>query len=136
MTDATDELQKYVFQVLSSDEELTSALGGPKIFDHVPERVSHPYVVLGRSIASDWSTSTEDGIALVFFIHIWSRSKGRAEINLLQSRVRNVLNAPPKTIGDQSLIGLNFQLVETRRDRSNGNLHGVLRFRAVLEPNN
>lgn len=135
MSDGIQELQKFVFSTLLTDSELVSTLGGPKIFDHVPERVAHPYIVLGRCIASDWSTSTEDGQALTFFIHIWSKSKSRAEINSLQEKVKLLLTDHPNLVGQHCLAALRFQLVETRRDRPNGFLHSVLRFRAVLEPN-
>ena len=79
MSDASRDLIQAVFSALSSDPDLTAALGAAKIFDQIPERSALPYVVLGRVTTTDWSTATEDGDAVEFSLHIWSQAKGRAE---------------------------------------------------------
>ncbi|MEL6751340.1 MAG: DUF3168 domain-containing protein [Pseudomonadota bacterium] len=133
MTAFNATLQRACFEALDADADLTALLSNRRIFDRVPERVRPPYVVLGRSTVSDWSTATEDGEAIVFFVHTWSRGGDRAESNLVQEHVRRVLTEDVAVEG-ASLIALRFQLAETRRDRPSGYLHGVMRFRAVIEP--
>jgi len=135
MTSANQQLQTSLFKTLAADADLQTALGGDKIFENVPERSSFPYIVLGRQVVSDWSTATEDGVAIVFFIHIWSRSTDRDECNALQEAVQKTLTGELDAMDDHKLIHLRFQLAETRRDRTNGHLHCVMRFRAVIEPN-
>ncbi len=134
MGDATIDLRHALFTALSADTELVAQLGGPKVFDKVPERVSPPYVVVGRSASSDWSTATEDGEAIVFFVHTWSKSANRNESHDLQAHVKRIMAANLPALDDHHLVNLCFQLAETRRDRAEGYLHGVLRFRAVTEP--
>ena len=134
MIDPAIDLQETIFKALSQDNELLTLLGPNKVFDRVPERVDFPYIVIGRSTTSDWSTSTEDGETIVFFIHTWSRISSRSECHALQAQVKRVLAGSLAPLTDHHLINLRFQLAETRRDRVSEHFHGVLRFRAVTEP--
>ncbi len=134
MIDAALDLRQAVYKTLVQDTDLMAALGGNRIFDRVPERVGFPYLVIGRTMASDWSTSTETGEAITLFIHSWSRSPGRNESHALQGHVKRILAAGLVPLADHHLVNLRFQLAETRRDRKSRHFHGVLRFRAVTEP--
>ncbi len=134
MSDASRDLIQAVFSALSSDPDLTAALGAAKIFDQIPERSALPYVVLGLVTTTDWSTATEDGDAVEFSLHIWSQAKGRAEVMHIQSGIEKVLKAESFSLQDHRLIQLRNQFSETRRDGATGNLHGLLRFRATVEP--
>jgi len=134
MTDPAIELQQAIFKALSQDTELSTSLGADKIFDRVPERVGFPYIVIGRSATSDWSTSTEGGEAIVLYIHTWSSSASRSESHTLQAHVKRILAGTLPPLTDHHLVNLRFQLAETRRDRVSEHFHGLLRFRAVTEP--
>ncbi len=135
MTLSSQELQSSIFKVLAADTTLVENLGGLKLFERMPERAQYPYVVLGRQTISDWSTSTEDGEAIVFFVHVWSRAKNYDQSSMLQDRIKYLLTETLSDLPTQKLIHLRFQLAETRRDRLNGHLHSIMRFRAVIEPN-
>ncbi len=130
--DTAADLQRACFQALSNDTSLLALTGPGRVFDRVPERVRPPYIVLGRSTVSDWNTATDDGDAIVFFIHTWSRRHDRQESHAVQDAVRSALE-DGLTLADNHLVALRFQLAETRRDRPSGYVHGVLRFRAVIE---
>lgn len=136
MTSALSALQRSIFTVLSQDNDLANVLGSAKIFDRVPERVEPPYVVLGRSMVSDWSTSTDTGEAIVFFIHVWSQANSRTECNSIQAHIKRILAANIPPLDSQTLVALRFQLAENRRDRLTEHIHGVMRFRAVIEQAN
>lgn len=133
MTAHNASLQRACFQALAADTDLTNLIGANRVFDRVPERVRPPYVVLGQSMVSDWSTATEDGEAIVFFVHVWSKSTAREECHAVQEEVKRVLEADV-AFADADLVALRFQLADTNRDRPSGFLHGVMRFRAVIEP--
>jgi hypothetical protein len=134
MTAHNAALQRACFHALATDTGLSDLLGTDRIFDRVPERVRPPYVVLGQSMVSDWSTATEDGEAIVFFVHVWSKSSAREECHAVQEAVKRVLEAAV-SITEADLVALRFQLADTRRDRPSGFLTGVIRFGAVIEPN-
>ncbi|EFL88959.1 DUF3168 domain-containing protein [Ahrensia sp. R2A130] len=134
MKDATLAVHKAAYQALYADTDLQAELGGARIFDRVPERARPPYVVLGDARSDDWSTATEGGEAIVFFVHIWTRSGHRRDNHALQAHAKRILTADGLTIEDHHLVAQRYQFSDTRRDRLHGYLHGVLRFRAVTEP--
>ena len=133
MTAHNSALQRACFHALSADPDLTALLGADRVFDRVPERVRPPYLVLGQSMVSDWSTATEDGEAIVFFIHVWSKSSDREQCHAAQEEVKRVLEGA-LSLPAANLVALRFQLADTRRDRPSGYLHGVMRFSAIIEP--
>lgn len=134
MIDPALDLQQTVFKALLADADLTAVLGSNKVYDRVPERVAAPYIVIGRTTVSDWSTSTEGGEAIVLFIHTWSKFTSRTQCHMLEAHIKRVLSAGDIDLADHHLINLRFQLAETRRDRAADHFHGVLRFLAITEP--
>lgn len=134
MKDAALAVHAAVYQALATDSELQGELGGSLPFDRVPQRARPPYIVLGDARSDDWSTATEGGEAIIFFVHIWTRSGHRRDNHELQAHVKRILTADGLSIEDHHLVALRYQFSDTRRDRQHGYLHGVLRFRAVTEP--
>ena len=133
MKDAALAVYAAAYQALAADTDLNAELGGSRLFDRVPQRARPPYVVLGDARSDDWSTATEDGEAIIFFVHIWTRSGHRRDNHSLQAHVKRVLIADGLTVEDHHLVALRYQFSDTRRDRLHGYLHAVLRFRAVTE---
>lgn len=133
MSSAKNQLRSAIFKALSGNVSLVSRLGGNNIFDAVPERTPLPYVVLDRTVSADWSTSTEDGESHTIFLHIWSDTGGRDQVDGLENAVRSTLETQP-VLADHHLIHLRFQQAETARNSARDQFHTVLRFAAVTEP--
>lgn len=134
MTAATIEMQKAVFAALSGDGALIAALGGGGIYDHVPAHAPFPYVTLGRSASSDWSTASEDGAEHFFAIHVWSRAKGKMQAAAIMERVRGLLHDADLALAGHVLVNLRAESAEIRFDDDHDVHHGTIRFRAVTEP--
>ncbi|MEP1206725.1 MAG: DUF3168 domain-containing protein [Rhizobiaceae bacterium] len=134
MSDACQELITGLFETLTGSTELTNLLGAAKIFDRVPDRVESPYVVIGRTTTTDYSTASEDGVAIVFFVHCWSQSADRGEIHAIQQLISTLLTDQPPVLATHNLIHLRNQFSEVQRDHLRGLMHGLTRFRAVVEP--
>ncbi len=133
MIAATLDLQQTIFKALVADLDLIAELDGQKIFDQMPERVAPPYIVVGRTTTSDWSTSTESGEAVTVFIHVWSDQGSRTQCYELQAHLKRILHDKSQSLDSHHLIALRLQFSETRRDRKSEHLHGVMRFRGVTE---
>ena len=133
MSDPSQELIAGLFQALLNDVELAALLGAPKVFDRVPERCVFPYVVVGRTSVTDWSTATEGGTAIVVLIHTWSDTTDRAQSHGIQQRIDAILTGTLPPMANHTLVQLRNQLTETWRDHNDGHLHGVMRFRALVE---
>ena len=134
MAHASAELQTSVFRTLTTDPALLSLLGGPKVFDRVPERANFPYLTLGRTTVVDWSTGTEDGAEHILTLHVWAKGGGKAETYQIMDQVTNKLHDAHLSVTGHSLVNLQLQFAEARQEPESSTYHGILRFRAVTEP--
>lgn len=133
MTSAAIELQKAIFATLTADTDLTTQLGGARIFDHAPANVAFPYLTFGRTSVFDWSTSTDDGNEHIFTVHVWSKSKGKGEALEIAARVKAVLHDADLSLGVYHLVSLRQELEEVRFNDDHAVYHGLLRYRATTE---
>lgn len=134
MVHPSAELQMTIFKTLTSDPALTALLGGPKIFDRVPERASFPYLTLGRTTVVDWSTGTEDGAEHILTLHVWAKGGGKAETYAIMDKVSTRLHDANLPLEGHKLVNLQLQFAEARQEPESATYHGILRFRAVTEP--
>ena len=134
MASAATELQKAVFAALGGEAALVSALDGQRIYDHAPADVAFPYVTFGRTSVYDWSTGTEDGSEHVFTIHVWSKARGKSEAVGIMEIVRGALHDADLALDGFTLVNLRREFEEVRYEDDHAVYHGLLRFRAVVEP--
>ena len=127
------ELQKAIFEALGANTALT-ALVGTRIFDHAPVNVAFPYITFGRTSVYDWSTGTESGAEQLFTVHVWSKAKGKKEVLDVMELARTTLHDAPLDLEGHRLVNLRLEFSEARYDDRNEAHHGLLRFRAVVEP--
>ena len=133
MTYASAELQTSIFKALTADAALLSLLGGPKVFDRVPERAQFPYLTLGRTTVVDWSTGSEDGAEHILTLHVWAKGGGKAETYQIMDQVTNRLHDAHLPVPGHNLVNLQLQFAEARQEPESLTYHGILRFRAVTE---
>ncbi|UUP18918.1 DUF3168 domain-containing protein [Nitratireductor thuwali] len=131
---ASLELQKAVYAALSADPDLLQALGAAKLFDITPASVDFPYITFGRASTYDWSTGTEEGSEHLFTLNIWSKRRGRSEALELMERVRALLHDGALNLTGYALVNLRLEFSDMRFDEDLAVYHGLMRFRAVLEP--
>lgn len=134
MTAPAVDLQKAIHALLTADAGLVAKLGGQKVFDATPPNVAFPYIGFGRTSMFDWSTGTEIGTEQLFTIHVWSKAKGKTETLEIMETIRQLIDAAPKELGDHVLVNLTLEFAEARYDEDLSVHHGLLRFRAVMEP--
>ncbi len=126
-------LQMSIVQALKSDVALSALLGGPFVYDVVPQRAAYPFVSLGNVAARDWSTSSERGDEHALTLHVWSKAKGKKQCHLIVSSVRGVLHDVALVVAGHSLVNLRHEFSDVRLDPDGETLHGIVRFRAVTE---
>ncbi len=130
------ETQKSIYQTLTQNTEIITLLGGAKIYDHVPQRASYPYITFGQTIERDWSTATEDGSEHLILLHIWDQSGGRKLIQQIIQLIKSALHNMSLDVLGHQLINLRYEFSEVRRDPGGKTLHGICRLRAATEPLN
>lgn len=135
MSAASWALQQAVYATLAGDSALCALIGNPpRLFDDVPRSADFPYVVIGDDLESNWNTAAEEGSEHLLTVHVWSRAGGRKETKLVVDAVRAALDEASFTLTGQTLIGIRHQQSEFRRESDGQTWHGLIRFRAVLEP--
>jgi hypothetical protein len=64
-------LQAGIYTRLVGYSALTTALGGSKVYDHVPQNTSAPYVLIGEDTIVEADTKTSNGWDCTLTIHVW-----------------------------------------------------------------
>ena len=134
MTSASWALQNSLYQTLASSPELTSLLGGDRIYSNPPPATKFPFMTIGQSVVTDWSTGTEDGSEHSLTLHIWSRADSASEVHEIIQAVRDLLHDQSLLLDDHYLINLRHEFTQSRIDPDGETLHGIVRYRAVTEP--
>ncbi|WP_294644779.1 DUF3168 domain-containing protein [Aureimonas phyllosphaerae] len=134
MAHPSAELQTTIVSTLTQDPALLARLGGPKVFDRVPERAAFPYLTLGRTAVVDWSTGTEDGAEHILTLHVWAKGGSKQETYEIMDVVSNKLHDQALPLAGHRLVNLQLQFAEARQEPDSPAYHGILRFRAVTEP--
>jgi hypothetical protein len=134
MSSSAAALRAAIHDALAADGILVSMLGGPKIYDEPPKAATYPYVTLGESRLSDFSTSTEEGEEHQLTLHAWSRQGGHREAHLVAGALLQALDDAPLSVTGHSLVNLRFSVADIRREADGRTYHAIVRFRAVTEP--
>lgn len=129
MSDPVFALHKAIFAALSGDGDLAAA--GLSIFDHVTAEAAAPYVSLRPGTVRDWSSKSFGGFEITYFVHVWSDAPGRREAHQAMALVRVALTQP-LALDAATLVLMDHEFSDLRDDAS-GLLHGVMRFRALVQ---
>ena len=135
MTSASWALQKSIHARLVADAAVVAALGGQRVYDDVPRSGAFPIVTFGITTERDWSTATDGGSEHIVTLHVWSRAAGRHEADGIIAAIRAALHDQALALAGHRLINLRQELAEVRRDPDGETFHGIVRLRAVTEPN-
>jgi len=127
-------LQKAVVERLSGDPDVTAIIGAGRIFDRLISRAEPPYLVLGETVTTDFSTGDGDGAEHRFEIEAWTKQNGRKQAIELADAVRAALHDADLTLAGAVLINLRHERTVSRRAPKTGLHVARLRFRAVTEP--
>ncbi len=128
------ELQEALYGAFVGDANLTSLLGGSKIYDLAPRRTKPPYITIGMTQERDWSTSTEGGSEHVVTLHCWTENKGRKLADEILQSVKEIMASASLSMSNHGLVNLVYEFSEIRRDPDGETLHGLVRYRIVTEP--
>jgi len=134
MSSASAALRAAIHDALAADGGLNALLGGAKVYDEPPRGAVFPYVTLGETRVSDFSTGTEPGQEHQVTLHAWSRQGGHREAHLISGALLQALDDAPLTLTDHRLINLRFAVADVRREADGRTYHALVRFRAVTEP--
>ncbi len=127
-------LQAALFAHLAAHADLMALLGGVHLHDDVPEEAVFPYVTLGDTETRDWSTQTRRGHEHRVTLHVWSRHKGRREVQAIIAALDDALDGAAPALDGHVLVNLRTVFWHALRDTDGETYHGIVRLRAVTEP--
>jgi hypothetical protein len=118
-----------------ADTGVKSALGDPaRIYDDPPPDVIFPYLTLGRVESRPSDASGAEAIEHAITLHCWSRYGGRAEALQVIGALRDVLHNAALDVEGRRLVFLFAQFSDVFRTGDGRTTHGVLRLKALTEP--
>jgi hypothetical protein len=128
-------LLKAMRAALLEHSDVQAALGDPaRVYDDPPAEALFPYVTLGRMESRPADSSGGEASEHVVTLHAWSRYGGRAEALDVIAALRAALHNAPLAIEGRSLVLLLATFADIFRSGDGRTTHGVLRLRAVTEP--
>ena len=132
--------QAAIYTRLTGYVPLTAALGGPKIYDHVPQDEAAPYVVIGDDTMAEDGTKTEPGWELTATVHAWDFEKaGRKSVKAILGHVYDALHQQEANIvvAGFTLVQIRWEFEDTMPEpgvegAGDHYYHGVQRYRAYV----
>ena len=125
---------------LKGDAALTSQLTtyalSPAVFTHVPQKLeSYPYIVLFDIGIDGADNDANLGFDGVLNIHSWSDNRDMLVIGNIQKAIYDALHHAELTMTGYNLVELHQEFTTILRDPDGITLHGVQRFRIILQTN-
>lgn len=137
-------LQAGIYTRLTGYSALTTALGGARIYDHVPQNSAFPYVMIGDDTAIEADTKSHEGWEVTLTLHAWDyAAAGGKSVKAILGHLYDALHrkeANVTVIGFQ-LVLLNVEFTRTFQESategaSDRYYHGVMRARAIIRATN
>lgn len=118
-----------------ADDAVQAALGDPaRLYDEPPASAAYPYATLGRMETRPLDTSEASALEHIVTLHVWSRYGGRAEALDIIGALRAALHDRALTVTGRKIVLLLAGFSDVFRAGDGITTHGVLRLRAVTEP--
>ena len=129
-----------IIAALKADAPLTALLttyaATPAVFTHVPQDLSaYPYVVLFEAGLDGDDNDCFLGFDGTLNIHSWTDQRDMAVIGNIQKAVYDVLHHAELTMTGYELVELHQEFSTILRDPDGITLHGVQRYRIILQTN-
>ena len=135
---AVVQIATAVITKLKADSVLTALLTtyatSPAVFSHVPQDLNtYPYVVLYETGLDGNDNDAHLGFDGVFNIHSWSDDRNIDVIGGIQNAIYNELHNQELTLTSYGLVELHQEFTTILRDPDGITLHGVQRYRIILQ---
>jgi hypothetical protein len=129
------DLQSAIYNALTNHASILAELNGPHVFDDVPQGTTLPYITIGDIETRDWDTQTSTGHEHMVSLHVWSRHRGRKQVQSLIASIDDALDDKALSLQNHGLVNLRVVFWSALRDIDGKGYHGIIRLRAVTEKN-
>ena len=116
------------------EDAAVQALVSERFYDEPPPDVTFPYISIGRAESRPIDSSEREALEHGVTLHVWSRYGGRAEALDVIAALRGCLHNAALDVADRRLVLLFVLFTDVFRSGDGRTTHGVLRLRAITEP--
>ncbi|MEQ1810692.1 MAG: DUF3168 domain-containing protein [Terricaulis sp.] len=116
------------------DDAGVQAIVADRVYDDPPPDVTFPYVTIGQIESRAIDASEREALEHGLTLHVWSRYGGRAEALQVIAALRGCLHNATLNVADRRLVLLFAQFADVFRSGDGITTHGVLRLKAITEP--
>ena len=129
-----------IIAALKADAPLTALLttyaASPAVFTHVPQDLNdYPYVVLFEAGLDGDDNDCFLGFDGTLNIHSWTDQRDMAVVGNIQKAIYDVLHHAELAMTGYELVELHQEFSTILRDPDGITLHGVQRYRIILQTN-
>lgn len=118
-----------------TNADVRALLGDPaRVHDDPPPDAVFPYVTLGRVETRGAGACGGEALEHAITLHVWSRHGGRAEALDVIAALRGALHNAALSLEGHRLVLLLAQFADVFRSGDGRTTHGVLRLKAITEP--
>lgn len=110
------------------------ALIADRYYDDPPPDVVFPYITIGRVESKPVDSSDREALEHGVTLHVWSRYGGRAEALDVIGALRGCLHNAALDVAERRLVLLFALFADVFRSGDGRTTHGVLRLKAITEP--
>lgn len=132
------ELQGAIVAELKADTTLRTLIGNPvRLHQVVPKEPTFPYVTIGESQNVPDLAGCINGSEIFVTLHVFSRTEpdqGYAEAKRIIAALDNVLHDADLTLAENRCVLIERDGSRVFTDADNSTRHGVVSYRALVEP--
>lgn len=132
MSDSLYAVQAAIKTSLLADATFTASVG-TRVYDHVPDSPTFPFVTVGESTAIPFDTKDLTGMEQTVTLHVWSRYRGRKEVKDIMAAAYDVLNRGTLSVSGHVFHDCTFEFADTFVDPDGLTYHGVARYRVITQ---
>jgi hypothetical protein len=124
---------------LKADAQVTGLIssyeGQPSVFTHVPQDLGerYPWITIYSVESSTWDNNSTLGFEGTMTVHSWDNRRDMGEIGNIQKAIYNVLHNNSLTYTGYCNVEFNQEYQTVLRDPDGITLHGVQRFRFIIQ---
>lgn len=108
MSCSIKDLHCTVYDIINGDSIIQGLAKG--VYNYVPQdNVLYPYICIGRTSSSDFSTFDDDGDDMTYYVDIYGKSLSLATIYDIEKRIRELLSKQEEAISSVACCVLMFR---------------------------
>jgi len=118
---------------------LNGNIAGVTVYDHVPFEPegapdsNFPYATIGEASAEPFDNDTTLGAYVDATVNVWSRYKGRKEVDTALDAIYGLLHRASLTASGYRIVDSLFSFSDVLNESDGQTRHGVIRFRITIQ---